>query len=56
MADEQPRLRDYIDGWADELIEQIEESLAKHAEFDRRYPYLKDEIETVAQASPLPSG
>ena len=39
MADEeQPRLRDYIDGWADELIEQIEASLAKHAEFERLYP------------------
>ena len=34
MADEPPRKRDYIDGWADELIEQIEESLAKHAAFD----------------------
>lgn len=30
--------RDYIHGWADELVEQIEESLAKHAEFDRLYP------------------
>ena len=38
MADEPSRKRDYIDGWADELIEQIEESLAKHAEFERLYP------------------
>jgi len=45
MADEQPPRRDYIDGWTDELMEEIEESLAKHAEFERLYP---ESAETAA--------
>lgn len=47
MADEPPRKRDYIDGWADELIEQIEESLAKHAKFQELYPEPEEQPETV---------
>ena len=40
VVTEEPR--DHISEWVDELMDEIYESLANHAEFERLYPAPKD--------------